>query len=78
MATVTAGNAVKGEGVLYMLGGTNTATTGDAALFSIQNINKPVLHYQIDDGETVDTVILFLRTDVTGVATNFRHNLSAA
>lgn len=78
MAGITGPNSVKGDNIAYMLGGTSTATTGDAALFSIQNLNRPVLHYDLEDDETVNAIRLFLRTDVTGVVTNFRHNLSAA
>ena len=74
MATVS--QNVVHEKVLVMVGGSATATTGTAALISIQNINVPVLHFEVDDGETMTSINLFLRTAISGVVTNYKTTIS--
>ena len=70
MATVS--NKILGNQIITCIGGTATATTGDAAKVSIGNINIPVLHWEVDDGETITSINLFLRTDISGVTTNYK------
>lgn len=74
MATVNAFTV--GNQIITCIGGSATATTGHAALISIQNKNVPVLHWEVDDGETITSINLFLRTDQSGVITNYKTTIS--
>ncbi len=76
MATVT-NNTVHNR-ILVMIGGSATASTGTAALLSIANLNTPVLHFELDDNETITSINLFLRSDVSGAVTNYKKTITTS
>jgi len=76
MATVS--SKTLGNQIITCIGGTATATTGTAAVVSIANVNIPVLHFEIDDGETITSINLFLRTDQSGVVTNYKKTITTS
>ena len=63
---------IKGEGMLTLIGGSTTTTTGDGALYSIQHLNQPVIQFALTTTSTLDSVNLYLRSDATGTVTNFK------
>lgn len=67
-----AGKGPTGNQILYLLGGTTTASTGDGALFASQHLNSPVLQMAITTTSTLDSVNLYLRSDVSGTNTNYK------
>ena len=76
MATVS--QFIPHQKVLVMVGGSATATTGDAALLGIQNPEIPVLHFEVDDGETITSINLFLSSAVSGVLTNYKKTFTTS
>ena len=67
-----AGKGPTGNQILYMLGGTTTASTGDGALFAAQHLNSPVVQWAITTTSTTDSINLYLRSDVSGTVTNYK------
>ena len=70
MSTTT--SIITGQKILTVIVGTATATTGDAALLGIQNPGVPVIHFEVDSGNTITSINWFLSTDNSGTLTNYK------